>query len=357
MVATQTQSILNNFIVFTFCSMIALPIIREGFFLITLAFRVYYLPFLLQIKIFFQIINGSLFAISYFEGIFDINPLVLQLFMKFNKVFITAVVFLLVLSSCNNKFNKVMKSKDTDYQLKMADQYFEAKQYRNAQQLYEELYPVYKGTPKFEELYYKDAYCFFYMKNYRDAENFFKGFLEVFPNSPKAEEVDFMHALCFYKQSPKLELEQVNTAKSVGVMQTFINTHPGSSRIAEATEIIDKCRAKLEIKELRGADLYYKVGQYRAAAISYNTLLDNYPESPSADMYKLQAIKSFYKFASLSYTDKQIERFEKVVAEYDDFSDRFPESKYIKEAQEYSNLSKNNIKAIQNEQTKTTTQL
>ena len=322
--------------------MIALPIIREGFFILLYNF---------------YIINSCNFVLQYLELTFELNPLNLHLFMKLNNTVITIISVLFLLTSCNSKFNKVMKSKDTDYQLSMADKYFEEKNYRNAQVIYEELYPVYKGTPKFEDLYYKDAYCFYYMKNYRDAENFFKGFLEVFPNSVKAEEVDFMHALCFYKQSPKLELEQTNTAKAVGVMQAFINTHPGSPRIAEATEIIDKCRAKLEVKELRGADLYYKVGQYRAAAISYNSLLNNYPESVTADYYKLQAIKSFYKFARLSYTDKQIERFEKVITEYEDFSDRFPESKLLKEAEEYSILSKNNIKEIQNEQIKTTTQL
>jgi outer membrane protein assembly factor BamD len=250
-----------------------------------------------------------------------------------------------------------MKSNDYEYKLKMADQYFEKKKYVLAQQIYEELYPVFKGTDKFEELYYKDAYCFYYMENYRDAENFFKGFLEVFPNSSKAEEVDYMHAMCFYKQSPKLDLEQTNTAKAMGVMQTFINTHPGSSRIAEATEIIDKCRAKLEQKELRAADLYYKLSQYRASAIAYDNLLNNYPESAEADHYKLQAIKSYYKFAQLSIIDKQVERFEKVVTEYDDFSDRFPESKLKKEAEEYKNLSLNNIKEIQNEQAKTSAQL
>lgn len=271
---------------------------------------------------------------------------------------ITACLILSVfLFSCNSTFNKVMKSNDYEYKLKMADQYFEKKKYSLAQQLYEESYPVFKGTPKFEELYYKDAYCFYYMENYRDAENFFKGFLEVFPNSSKAEEVDFMHALCFYKQSPKIELEQTNTAKAMGVMQTFINTHPGSARNAEATEIIDKCRAKLEKKELRGAALYYKVGQYRAAAIAYENLLNNYPESAEADNYKLQAIKSYYKFAQLSIADKQIERYEKVAAEFDDFTDRFPESKLRKDAEEYKALSINNIKDIQNEQAKTPAQL
>jgi outer membrane protein assembly factor BamD len=265
-----------------------------------------------------------------------------------------SVIFLL---SCNNKFNKILKSNDYEYKLKMADEYFDAKKYRLAQQLYEELYPVFKGTDKFEQLYYKDAYCFYYMEDYPNAENFFKGFLEVFPNSSKAEEVDFMHALCFYKQSPKLELEQINTAKTMGIMQTFINTHPGSSRIAEATEIIDKCRTKLEQKELRAADLYYKVGQYRAAAISYDNLLNSYPESAAAETYKLQAIKSYYKFAQLSVPDKQLERFEKVINEFEDFSDRFPESKLRNEAEEYKKLSLNNIKEIQNEQTKASAQL
>jgi len=275
-------------------------------------------------------------------------------FLKFLSIFISVIAFL---SACNSQFNKVMKSKDYEYKLKMADKYFEEKSYSKAQQLYEELYPVFKGTDKFEELYYKDAYCFYYQKNYRDAENFFKGFLEVFPNSTRAEEVDFMHALCFYKQSPKLELDQSNTAKSIGVMQTFINTHPGSPRIKEATEIIDKCRRKLEEKELRGADLYFKIGQYRAAALAYNDLLNSYPESTQGDTYKLQSIKSYYKFAKLSIVDKQQERFEKVISEYQDFIDRFPESRLLKEAEEYNNLSKNNIKEIQNEQTKTSAQL
>jgi outer membrane protein assembly factor BamD len=108
---------------------------------------------------------------------------------------------------------------------------------------------------------------------------------------------------------------------------------------------------------LRAADLYYKVGQYRAAAISYDNLLNSYPESAAAETYKLQAIKSYYKFAQLSVPDKQLERFEKVINEFEDFSDRFPESKLRNEAEEYKKLSLNNIKEIQNEQTKASAQL
>ena len=124
-----------------------------------------------------------------------------------------------------------------------------------------------------------------------------------------------MHAYTFYLQSPKVELEQTNTARAIGMMQTFINTHPNSSRLKTAFEIIDKSRAKLEVKELKSAELYYKLHQYRAAGIAFTNLLNNYPESAKGDEYKLLIIKSFYQFAKLSVTEKQIERYEKVVSE------------------------------------------
>lgn len=272
--------------------------------------------------------------------------------MKLIKLFTASVILLTLATSCN-KYSKVFKSKDYEYKLKMADEYFGKKKFKVAQQLYEELFPVFKGTVKFEELYYKDAYCFFYMKQYADAENLFKGFLEVFPNSTKAEEVDYMRSYCFYLQSPKLELEQVNTIKAMGMMQTFINTHPGSERNKEASDIIDKCRAKLEQKEYRAAELYYKMGQYRAAAIAFTNLTNNYPESLKGEEYKLKIVKAYYKFAKLSVLEKQIERYEQVTQEYEDFVDRYPESKLLKEAQDYSNLSINHIKDIKNEQTQT----
>lgn len=262
-------------------------------------------------------------------------------------------IVLLFLVSCSGKFGKISKSTDYSYKLTKADEYFAAKKYKYAEQLYVDLFPVFKGTEKFEELYYKYAYCSYYLKNYSDAENLFKGFLEVFPNSSKADEVAYMHAYMFYLQSPKIELEQVNTQKAIGMMQSFISNHPGSSRIADATAVIEKSRAKLEQKEYKNAVLYYNLQHYRAAGIAFTDLLNTYPESPRGDEYKLMIVKSFYQFAKLSVSDKQLERYEKVLTEYNDFTDRYPESKLLKDAEDYNNLSLNHIKALQNEQTKT----
>lgn len=264
--------------------------------------------------------------------------------MKFLKVTLVCIAVLFLSASCS-KFSKVLKSKDYDYKLKMADTYYSQKKYRQAQTLYEELFPIYKGSPQFEDLYYKYAYCHYNQKDYLSAENLFKGYLEVFSNSPRAEEVEYMQAYSYYKQSPKAELDQSNTVKAMGMMQVFINTHPGSPRNKEAEEIIQKCYIKLETKEQLSAQLYYDLGQYRAAALAFNTLINNYPDSQKSDEYKLMSIRSYYRYAEMSIEEKQVERYEKVVTEVQDFQDRFPESKLLKEAERFLTLSQNNLKA------------
>jgi outer membrane protein assembly factor BamD len=237
----------------------------------------------------------------------------------------------------------------------MAEQYYAKKKFNNAQQLYEDIMPFFKGRPEFEDIYYKYAYSAYYQKDYLNAENLFKTYLEVFPNSARSEEIDYMRAFTFFKQSPKAELDQTNTIKAMGMMQTFINTHPGSAKIKEANEIIDNSRRKLELKDYKAAQLYFDIGQFRAAAVSFNSLLNTYPESATAAEYKLMSIKAFYRFAELSIEEKKLERFEKVIEECNDFSDRFPQNALAKEVEKYLNYSKNNLKNISNEPSKTTT--
>ena len=276
--------------------------------------------------------------------------------MKMKSYLFLLLIPFLVLTGCSSEFTKVLKSTNYEYKLKKADEYYVHKKYRFAEQLYEELFPVFKGSDKFEDLYYKYAYCSYYQKNYTNAENLFKGFLGVFPNSSRAEEIAYMHALTYYKQSPNVQLDQTNTNKAIGMMQAFINTYPNSPRIADANKIIAQCRAKLEEKDYLAAKLYFNLQMYQAAGIGFTNLLNAYPESTKGDSYMLMAVKSFYEFAKLSVFDKQEERYSKVTAEYFDFADRYPDSKLLKEAEVYKNLSQTNIKQIQNEQTKTPTE-
>jgi outer membrane protein assembly factor BamD len=237
----------------------------------------------------------------------------------------------------------------------MAEQYFVKKKYHLAQAIYEDVMPNFRGTPLFEDLYYKYAYCAYYQKDYLNAENLFKNFLEAFPNSTRAEELDYMRAYSFYKMSPKVPLDQTNTIKAMGMLQTYVNTHPGSPRNKEASELIEICRVKLEEKERMAAQLYFDLGQFRAAGVAFTSLINDFPDSEKSDEYKLMVIRSYFKFAELSIDERKMERYEQVLTECNDFVDRFPDSKLTKEVERYISLTNNNIKNLNNEQTKTST--
>src|SRR5450432_1159420 len=288
-------------------------------------------------------------------------------FAGFMRSLFLAFTLLVAFSSCSmfkkssgppTSFNKIQKSTDYAFKLKMAEKYYLNKDYNHAQILYDDLYRVMKGSEHFEDIWYKYAYCAYYLKDYINAENLFKGFVEAFPNSQKSDEMDYMRAYCFYMQSPKFQLDQTNTTKAIGFMQAFITQHPASDKVKEANEIIDKCRAKLEEKDFEAAKLYFNlretnIAYLKAASLTFNTLMNTYPDSQFSDEYKLYIIKSEYYYALGSLEEKKKARLEQVLTDINEFNDRFPESKLKKQVLDYQELTNNTIKKISNEQTKT----
>jgi len=257
-----------------------------------------------------------------------------------------SLAVIMTTASCSGKFGKIMKSKDFEYKYKMAEEFYAKKDWLYAQQLYEDIFPYVKGTQRYEDMYYKFAYSYYYDKDYGNAENLFKTFVENFPTSTRSEECEYMRAYCFFMQSPKVELDQTNTNKTLQLMQAFISTHPTSTRVKEATDIIEQCRDKLELKEFKSAELYYNLGFYKAAALAFGNVSDNFPESKKADEYKYLVIKSYQRYAEMSYEDKQRERFEKVVNECNDFSERFADSKHVTEINKVKTQSINFLKNL-----------
>jgi outer membrane protein assembly factor BamD len=270
--------------------------------------------------------------------------------MKGIRFLLFGTIFLIAFCGCSrNNLSKILKSGDAEYRLRMAEKFFASQKYAKAQLIYEDLFPLLKNDPRFEDLYYKYAYCMYYQRDFMNAENLFKGFLEVFPKSQRAAEIDFMRAYCFYRQSPRVELDQVPTQKAVGFLQAHLNNYPESPKSEEALKLIDLCYQKLEKKEWNSASLYYNLGSFRAAAIAFTNLLNHYPQSANADQYKLMIIKSYFEYAQMSVDAKKEERFQKVIEEYYDFVDRFPESNLLKEAEKYLKNSQKNLNTIKNE--------
>ncbi|MCX6210643.1 MAG: outer membrane protein assembly factor BamD [Bacteroidetes bacterium] len=254
----------------------------------------------------------------------------------------------------SKSFSKIFKSTDNEYRYKMAEEYYTEKKYSFALQLYEDLYAFLKGTDRYEEMYFKSANCFYFLNDYLNAENYYKSFVETFPGSKRSEDAEYLRAYCYFKQSPKLDLDQTSTTKSMALMQSFINGHPNSIRVKEATGILDLCREKLEVKEYKAAQLYYNLGYFKAAAIAFENVAENYPDSKIADEYKYQVILCYNKYAEMSFEEKQEERYSKVLSECSEFIERFADSKHISEIRKIKTQTLNILNTKKNEQVKKT---
>ncbi|MBL7684010.1 MAG: outer membrane protein assembly factor BamD [Flavipsychrobacter sp.] len=246
-------------------------------------------------------------------------------------------------------YERALKSKDVNYKLKRANEFYEKKKYQQANGLYESLVPVLKNTRNYEPMYYRYAYSFYYLKDWLSASYHFKNYIEFFPTSKEAEEMEYLYGLCLYKMSPKASLEQTNTERAMDALQVFINGHPESKHVAEASKYIDECRLKLEQKEADAAQLYYNIGQYKAAGIAFKQVMRNFPESTRSDYYQYMTVKAWYRYAGQSIQEKQEERYATAINAYRELVDGYPNSKYLRDAEDYYTKADNIVKKIRNE--------
>ncbi len=94
-------------------------------------------------------------------------------------------------------------------------------------------------------------------------------------------------------------------------------------------------------KSVLSAQLYYNLDDYKAAIVSLNNCLIDYPDTKYREEIMFKLLKSKYMLAVNSIQNKRTERFQDAIDEYYSFIAEFPESKSKKEADDiYKDASK-----------------
>jgi outer membrane protein assembly factor BamD len=257
-------------------------------------------------------------------------------------IFYTLIFSTFIICSCS-EYQRILKGSDYDKKLEKAKEYYDKKDYARALSLLEELLSIFKGTSKAEEVYFLYSYCHYHQDNYILAGYYFQDFSRTFPNSKHCEEAEFMGAYCYYLDSPDFSLDQENTVKAIQELQLFINRHPESGRLKEANDLIDQLRYKLETKALYNSKLYYDMGDYKAAIISFKNALKDFPDTRYREEIMFLMLDASYLLATNSVTEKRIERFQVTIDNFHAFRNEFPSSKMMNKAEKIYSESKYQI--------------
>lgn len=253
-----------------------------------------------------------------------------------------------MLTSCKGEFEKIRASGDVNLLLNKGLEYYDKGEYQKAQTLFELVMPSIKGRPELETVSFKYSYTHYYLQSYTTGAYYFKNFAITFANSPMREEAEFMAAYSEYKESPSFKLDQQSTQKAIDGFQAFINNFPESKRVKESNKLMDELRKKQERKAIDEGDLYFKIQQYQAAITVYENLLKDFPETSEAETIRFSILKSAYLLAENSIYEKQLERFKIVVEKYNDLNDKFPKTRFRKEAEVYLKNSNKKIQELNN---------
>ncbi len=261
--------------------------------------------------------------------------------------YITAIsaFFILVLSACSD-YNKILKSTNADTKYQAALKYYEKQDYYRASTLLEELIPVLKGRPEAEKAQFYFAYTQFYQRSYPLSSFHFKSFYDTYPRSEFAEEALFMHAKSLYRDSPTFNLDQTSTYTAIEAIQDFLNRYPASKLKAEADKMYQELSAKVERKAFESARIYASMRYYQAAVTAFNNFQRGFPSSNFNEEASYLKLEAQYNLAERSVAEKQRERYLETIAYYQDLVDKFPNSRYLKDAESFFDKSTKQLEKL-----------
>ena len=237
--------------------------------------------------------------------------------MKRNIFF--SLILSAVLVSCGD-FTKLLKTDDYDSKYEAAKAYYAEGQYGHCAALLEDMLLILKGSPDAEESLIMMAMCNYNIKDYETSQLYFSRYYKTYPKGKYTEIARFYSGRAMFLQSPDPRLDQTPTYTALSELQD-----------------------RLVQKEYNSAKLYYNLGSYvgncynggnnyEACIITAENAIKAYPYTNMREELYYIILRARYQLASHSVDEKKQERYQQTIDEYFGFKNEFPDSKYIKEA-------------------------
>ncbi|MEM9143943.1 MAG: outer membrane protein assembly factor BamD [Bacteroidota bacterium] len=253
-------------------------------------------------------------------------------------MFLLSIQFLLGLHSCS-EYQKVLKNEEVKPKYDMAQKFYDAKDYKRANRLLEQIAPKYIGKPQGERVMFFLADTYFQRKDYNMAGYQFERFLKSYGKSEKVPEAAFLAAKSYYELSPVYSLDQTDTDKALIKLQNFINTFPESEYFSEANEMAQELTTKKEKKAFEIAKQYNKLGEFnfdmlKSAIASVDNFVSDYPGSEFREDALFIKLSATTNLALNSFEVLKVDRLKIARAAYQTLKKQYPETKYEREAEE-----------------------
>lgn len=251
--------------------------------------------------------------------------------MKYLTFSVLVAAALMTAASCKSQFDTLLASNDVDAKYEGAFDLFNKGKYQKAASLFESMAFLTNGTPREDTVQYYWGLSNYRYKDYYTAEANFAKFIESFPQSPFTADAAYLRIDCLYRSTLRYELDQAPTYSCMTAIADYFRDFPGAGHEDECQAMLKDLNDRLDRKAFENARLYYKMEDYQAARVSFRNILKDDADNIYREDILYYIAKSSYKYAQLSVTAKQRERYIAFMDDYLNFVSEIPESPYRKE--------------------------
>jgi outer membrane protein assembly factor BamD len=216
---------------------------------------------------------------------------------------------------------------------KKGEQLYQQEEYSDAIRYFRAVFSYGRATEWSDDAQLMMARAYYEDRQYRLAATEYRRFIQLYRNDERVPTAEFERAMSYYQLSPRYQLDQSDTEQALSLFQLFLDRYPQHERAPEAEEHIKELREKLAHKKIAAAELYERRGMYRAAALTYETAFDQYPETSWADNALLGAVRTFIEYSNRSVEQRQAERLQKALDHYNRLTQLFPNSPLLDQAE------------------------
>jgi outer membrane protein assembly factor BamD len=188
------------------------------------------------------------------------------------------LVALLFVVSCASKGPPELRG--ADFYFEEGENDFKRHRYLQAVESFQRIVSNFPGHARVAEAQYYLAESYYGMEEYVNAAFEYERVVDTYPSSVWRDDAQYKIGESYFEQSRRAELDQRETYEALTAYRRFIEDNPGSPLVVNARERIAEGRARLAKKQFLAGRLYQNQGHQAAARMTYEQMLNTYPETP-----------------------------------------------------------------------------
>lgn len=203
---------------------------------------------------------------------------------------IIIISLLFTFFSCSKQVLAPLTAED---EFERAMNFFNNKKYDAAIQSFEKIIFYNASTEFVDDAQFYLARAYFEKKDYAQAITEFEYLIKNFSNTPFLEQSFLLRAKAYFLKSPGYEKDQTEIREAISLLDDFLTRFPVSIYSDSARTLILQARNRLAKKEFESGRLYLKMKEYESAILYFKYVIENYPETPSADESKFLLAQTY----------------------------------------------------------------